>query len=86
MNFRVQGSSPSGNLSNAGLSTNTWINVRITKVGYVWTVYYNDTLKTTWNASSYASTLDTWTEMCIGLDKDNNRNSAKIRNIKVETL
>ena len=86
LNFRVQGGSPSGNLSNAGLSTNTWISVKVTKEGYVWKVYYNDTLKTTWNASSYASTLDTWTEMCIGLDRDNNRNSAKIRNIKVETL
>ena len=85
LNFRVNGSSPSGNITNA-TSTNQWINVKVTKVGYVWKVYYNDILKTTWNASSYASTLDTWTEMCIGLDRDNNRNSAKIRNIKVEAL
>lgn len=85
LNFRVNGSSPSGNITNATV-TNQWINVKVTKVGYVWKVYYNDILKTTWNASSYASTLDTWTEMCIGLDRDSNRNSAKIRNIKVEAL
>ena len=85
LNFRVNGSSPSGNITSA-TSTNQWINVKVTKVGYVWKVYYNDILKTTWNASSYASTLDTWTEMCIGLDRDSNRNSAKIRNIKVEIL
>ena len=85
LNFRVNGSSPSGNITNAA-STNQWISVKVTKVGYVWKVYYNDILKTTWNASSYASTVDTWTEMCIGLDRNSNRNSAKIRNIKVETL
>lgn len=85
LNFRVNGSSPSGNISHA-TSTNQWIRVKVTKVGYVWEVYYNDILKTTWNASSYASTLDTWTEMCIGLDRNSNRNSAKIRNIKVEAL
>lgn len=85
LNFRVNGSSPSGNIINA-TETNQWINVKVTKVGYIWKVYYNDILKTTWNASSYASTLDTWTKMCIGLDKDNDRGSAKIRNIKVEAL
>ena len=85
LNFRVNGSSPSGNITSA-TSTNQWISVKVSKVGYVWKVYYTDILKTTWNASSYASTLDTWTEMCIGLDRDSNRNSAKIRNIKVEAL
>lgn len=85
LSFRVNGSSPSGNIINA-TETNQWINVKVTKVGYIWKVYYNDILKTTWNASSYASTLDTWTKMCIGLDKDNDRGSAKIRNIKVEAL
>lgn len=85
LNFRVNGSSPSGNITYA-TSTNQWINVKVTKEGYVWKVYYDGTLKTTWNASAYASTVDNWTVMCIGLDRDSNRNSAKIRNIKVEAL
>ena len=86
LNFKVQGSSPSGNLSNAGLSTNTWNSVRITKVDYVWTVYYNDTQVTSWDSSSYSSIVDTWTTMCIGLDKNMSRNSAVIRNILVKEI
>lgn len=86
LNFRVQGSSPSGNISNAGLSTNTWINVRITKVGYVWTVYYNDTQVTSWDSSSYSSIVDTWTTMCIGLDKNASSRYASIRNIIVKEI
>lgn len=86
LNFRVQGSSPSGNLSNAGLSTNTWNSVRITKVDYVWTVYYNDTQVTSWDSSSYSSIVDTWTTMCIGLDKNSSSRYASIRNIIVKEI
>ena len=85
LNFRVNGSSPSGNISNA-TSTKQWINVKVTKVGYVWKVYYNDILKTTWDASSYSSIVDTWTTICIGVDRNMSRNSAVIRNIIVKEI
>ena len=85
LNFRVNGSSPSGNIRNA-TSTKQWINVKVTKVGYVWKVYYNDILKTTWDASSYSSIVDTWTTMCIGVDRNMSRNSAVIRNIIVKEI
>ena len=86
LNFRVQGSSPTGNLSNANINTNTWINVKITKVGYVWTVYYDDVQKTSWNTSSYSSIVDNWTKMCIGLDKNSTARYSSIRNIQVTAL
>ena len=85
LNFYVQGAKPSGNITNATV-LNQWVNVKITKEGYIWKVYYNDVLKTTFDLSSYASIVDNWAVMCIGLDKNESRNSAKIRNIKVEAI
>ena len=85
LNFRVNGSSPSGNISNA-TSGNQWVTVRVTKIDYVWTVYYNNVLKTAWDTSSYKAIVDDWDVMCIGLDRNSNRYSAKIKNIKVNAL
>lgn len=85
LNFRVKGASPSGNITNA-TSTNTWISVRVSKIGYVWIIHYNNTYKTRWDSSSYSSTVDDWNIMCVGLDRDNSRNSAQIRNIKVRRI
>ena len=86
LNFYVEGVKPSGYLSNAGLSLNTWISVKITKEGYIWKVYYDNVLKTTFDLSSYSAIVDDWTRMCIGVDRNYNRNSAKIRNIFVKEI
>lgn len=86
LNFYVETSKPSGYLSNAGLSLNTWISVKITKEDYVWKVYYDDVLKTSFDLSDYSSIVDDWTTMCIGVDRNMSRYSAKIRNIFVKEI
>lgn len=86
LNFYVETSKPSGYLSNAGLSLNTWISVKITKEDYAWKVYYDDVLKTTFDLSDYSSIVDDWTTMCIGVDRNISRNSARIRNIMVKEI
>ena len=86
LNFYCQGNNPSGNISNSGISLNTWTNIRITKIGYIWTAYVNNVQKTSWDTTNYASIVDNWTVMCIGVDKNMSRYDAKIRNILVEPL
>lgn len=86
LNFYVNGNKPTGYLSNTELSLNTWISVRITKEDYVWKIYYDDVLKTTFDLSSYSSIVDNWTTMCIGVDRNMSRYSAKIRNIFVKEI
>lgn len=85
LNLYVNGTKPTGYITNA-TSCSQWIYVKVTKIGYVWTVYYDGVQKTTWNTEEYANIVDEWTEMCIGLDKNSSRNSAKIRNIMVKTF
>lgn len=85
LNFYVEGEKPSGYITNATVK-NEWVNVRITKVGYIWTVYYNGVKKTEWDLSSYSSVVDEWNTMCIGLDKNANQNTAKIKNIVVKEM
>lgn len=85
LNFYVNGTKPTGYITNA-TSCNEWISVKITKIGYVWTVYYNGVQKTQWDTEGYASTVDSWTEMCIGLDKNSSRNYSTIKNIKVKAI
>lgn len=83
LHCRNNGVDCTGEISNAGLSLDTWINVEIRKTNSTTLeVYYNNNLATTftWNE------CETYTTMCIGLDKDNARNSASIRNIKVVRL
>lgn len=86
LNFYVEGAKPSGYLSNAGLRLETWMSVKITKEEYIWKVYYDDVLKTTFDLSSYAAIVDDWTRMCIGVDRNGNRYSAAIRNIFVREI
>lgn len=85
LNFYVNGTKPTGYITDA-TSCNEWISVKITKIGYVWTVYYNDVQKTQWDTESYASTVDSWTEMCIGLDKNSSSRYATIKNIVVKSI
>lgn len=85
LNFYVNGTKPTGYITNA-TSCNEWISVKITKIGYIWTVYYNGVLKTQWDTESYANIVDSWTEMCIGLDKNSSRNYSTIKNIKVKAI
>lgn len=81
LNFRVNGTSPPGNITNA-TQCNAWINVRITKINNTLTVYYNNVEKTSWTSSS----INNWPIMCIGLDKNAPNNSSSIRNIIVNQL
>ena len=85
LNFYVNGTKPTGYITNA-TSCNEWISVKITKIGYVWTVYYNGVQKTQWDTESYASVVDNWTEMCIGLDKNSSSRYSTIKNIKVKSI
>lgn len=86
LNFYVNGDKPTGYLDNASLRLNTWVSVKITKEDYIWKVYYDDILKTTFDLSSYSSIVDTWTTICIGVDRNMSRNSAVIRNIIVKEI
>ena len=86
LNFYVNGDKPTGYLDNASLRWNTWVSVNITKEDYIWKVYYDDILKTTFDLSSYSSIVDTWTTICIGVDRNMSRNSAVIRNIIVKEI
>ena len=86
LNFYVNGDKPTGYLYNASLRLNTWVSVKITKEDYIWKVYYDNILKTTFDLSSYSSIVDTWTTICIGVDRNMSRNSAVIRNIIVKEI
>jgi len=85
LNFYVNGTKPTGYITNA-TSCNQWISVKITKIGYVWTVYYDGVQKTQWDTESYASVVDTWDTMCIGLDKNSSSRYATIKNIVVKSI
>ena len=85
LNFYVNGTKPTGYITDA-TSCNEWISVKITKIDYIWTVYYNGVQKTQWDTESYASTVDSWTEMCIGLDKNSSSRYSTIKNIVVKTI
>lgn len=66
---------------NGNFSLNTWINVKIVKNSEnTLTVYYDDVEKITF---SWEQLTSEYPIMCIGLDKNSSRNTAKIRNIKV---
>ena len=86
LNFYVNGDKPTGYLNNASLRLNTWVSVKITKEDYIWKVYSDNILKTTFDLSSYSSIVDTWTTICIGVDRNMSRNSAVIRNIIVKEI
>ena len=86
LNFYVNGDKPTGYLNDASLRLNTWVSVKITKEDYIWKVYSDDILKTTFDLSSYSSIVDTWTTICIGVDRNMSRNSAVIRNIIVKEI
>ena len=86
LKFYVNGDKPTGYLYNASLKLNTWVSVKITKEDYIWKVYYDNILKTTFDLSSYSSIVDTWTTICIGVDRNISRNSAVIRNIIVKKI